>query len=255
MKNARKVLLIGGSGTLGSSIINSKVFKNLDYPTKKKLNLLKRQNIKKFLKKKYYLIINCAALARMKECEKNPTEAVKMNIYGTWNLIQEILNYEKKNKNKVKLIHISTDGVYPSTKGNYSEKDILQPYNIYGWTKLYSESIVKNLKNFVIIRTRFFDKNKIKFNTAATDIFTSMIEVEKLVNEIKNISLTNFVGELNVGGKRKSDFNNYKKYKPTIKPCLRKNILKSINLDLAQDASMNLSLFKKLKRGLWKSIH
>ena len=191
----------------------------------------------------------------MKECEKNPTEAVKMNIYGTWNLIQEILNYEKKNKNKVKLIHISTDGVYPSTKGNYSEKDILQPYNIYGWTKLYSESIVKNLKNFVIIRTRFFDKNKIKFNTAATDIFTSMIEVEKLVNEIKNISLTNFVGELNVGGKRKSDFNNYKKYKPTIKPCLRKNILKSINLDLAQDASMNLSLFKKLKRGLWKSIH
>jgi len=66
LKRKNKILLIGGSGTLGSSIIKSKSFKNLESPTKKKLNLLKRDCIKKFLNKEYSLIINCAAMARMK---------------------------------------------------------------------------------------------------------------------------------------------------------------------------------------------
>ena len=95
------------------------------------------------------------------------------------------MSYEAISKKKIKLIHISTDGVYPSTKGNYSENSSLKPYNVYGWTKLCSEYIVKMLQNYIIIRTRFFDKTKIRFNTAATDIFTSMIEVNKLAKEIK----------------------------------------------------------------------
>ena len=66
-------------------------------------------------------------------------------------------NYKTNSKNSIKLIHISTDGVYPSIKGNYKENSYLKPYNIYGWTKLCSENIVKSLKNFVIIRTRFFE--------------------------------------------------------------------------------------------------
>ena len=66
----KKALLIGGSGTLGSAIIKSKLFKNIDSPPKRNLNLLKKSSINKFLKKKYDLIINCAALARMRECEK-----------------------------------------------------------------------------------------------------------------------------------------------------------------------------------------
>lgn len=243
----KKVLLIGGSGTLGSAIIKSKIFENIHYPSKKKLNLLKRSSIKKFLKKKYDLVINCAANARMKECEKNPIKAIKINVFGTLNLIIELAKYQINSKNKIKLIHISTDGVYPSTKGNYKESSYLEPYNVYGWTKLCSENIVKSLKNFVIIRTRFFDKTNIRFNTAATDIFTSMIELQNLVKEIKKISLLKFIGIVNVGDKRRSDFNNYKKYKKNIKPCKRKDILNSLDFKIAKDASMDLSLFKRLK--------
>ena len=79
MTKVKKVLLIGGEGTLGSSIVKSKVFKNLDRPKKKDLNLLKESSINKFLKNRYNLIINCAAVARMKECEKNPFKAIKFN--------------------------------------------------------------------------------------------------------------------------------------------------------------------------------
>jgi len=243
----KKVLLIGGDGTLGSSIVKLKIFKDLEAPPKKKLNLLKRISIKKSLKEGYHLIINCAAIARMKECEKNPHKAINVNVFGTLNLVKEIMSYEAISKKKIKLIHISTDGVYPSTKGNYSENSSLKPYNVYGWTKLCSEYIVKMLQNYIIIRTRFFDKTKIRFKTAATDIFTSMIEVNKLVKEIKNISSTDFVGLVNIGERRRSDFLNYKKFKHNIKPCSRDDILKDLNFEIAKDASMNLNLFKKIK--------
>lgn len=247
MTRVKKVLLIGGGGTLGSSIIRSKIFQDLDAPKKKDLNLLKKSSINKFLKNEYNLIINCAAIARMKECEKNPSRAAKINIFGTLNLVKEIIKYEINFKKKTKLIHISTDGVYPSTKGNYSENSSLKPYNVYGWTKMCSESIVKVLNNYIIIRTRFFDKTTIRFNTAATDIFTSMIEVQNLAKEIKYISLKNFIGVINIGGKRRSDFENYKKFKPNIIPCKRKDIIKHLNFEIAKDASMNLSILKKLK--------
>ena len=246
MKN--KVLLIGGEGNLGSAIIRSKIFVNLDHPKKKKLNILNKSTIQKFLKKNYNLIINCAAIARMRECEKNPNKAIKVNILGTLNLAKEIINYEINFKKKIKLIHISTDGVYPSTTGNYAENSLLKPYNVYGWTKLCPEFIVKKLRNYVIIRTRFFDKRNIRFNTAATDIFTSMIEVQNLVKEIKSISTKNFVGIVNIGDKRNSDFENYKKFKPNIKPCKRKNIVKDLHFKIAKDASMNLNLLKKIKK-------
>ena len=250
MTKNNKVLLIGGTGTLGTSIRRSKIFRNLDSPKKKKLNLLKKKNIQKFLKKKYNLIINCAAMARMKSCEKNPIKAIKVNIFGTLNLVKEIINYEIHYKKKIKIIHISTDGVYPSVKGNYSENSTLKPYNVYGWTKLCSETLIKMLTNYVIVRTRFFNQKKIRFNTAAIDIFTSMLEVENLVKEIKKISSTNFVGIINVGKKRESDFSNYKKFKPNIKPCKRKDIVKKLSFKIAKDASMNLELLNKLKRTL-----
>jgi dTDP-4-dehydrorhamnose reductase len=238
-----KVLLIGGSGNLGAALKKSKLFKKIDSPQKKNLNLLNIPSINKFLNKKYSIIINCAAMARMTECEKKPNKAFQVNVIGTLNLVKAINKYKKN----IRLIHISSDAVYPSTKGNYSEKSVLKPYNFYGWTKLCSELIVKKLKNYVVIRTRFFNKNNIRFDTAATDIFTSMIEVKDLAKEIRKISLKNFIGVINIGNKKKSDFDNYKKYSKAIKPCLRKDITKHLSFKIAKDASMNLGLLKKLK--------
>ena len=157
------------------------------------------------------------------------------------------MSYQSHHKKKIKLIHISTDGVYPSAKGNYFENSKPKPYNVYGWTKYCSETLVKMLENYVVIRTRFFDKTNIRFNTAATDIFTSMMEVQNLVKEIKYMSLKKFNGVINIGEKRRSDFENYKKFNPNIKPCKRKDIIKDLSFEIAKDASMNLNLFKKIE--------
>ncbi len=58
---------------------------------------------------------------------------------------------EKKEKGgNIRFVYISTDGVYVGTKGNYSEEDETAPYNIYGWTKLGGELVVRALPNFCV---------------------------------------------------------------------------------------------------------
>ena len=63
-----------------------------------------------------------------------------------------------------------------------------------------SEQVVKKLKKYIIIRTRFFNKSKIRFKTAATDIYTSMIEVQELVKKL-NLFRKKFIGIVNIGDK------------------------------------------------------
>ena len=48
----KSILLIGGSGNLGSKILNSNFFKKIYSPKKKELDLLNRNSISKTIKKK-----------------------------------------------------------------------------------------------------------------------------------------------------------------------------------------------------------
>ena len=243
--NKNKLLIIGGTGNLGKSLKKNIFFKGSYFPRKNKLNLLKKSQIKKFIsEKKIKLIINTAAIARMRDCENNKSLAYKTNVIGCRNIVNSI---KEINKN-IKLIHISTDGVYPSISGNYKEKSKLKPYNYYGQTKLKAEKIVKDLKNYLIIRTRFFNKKKIIFKTAAVDSFTSAIEVTKLVNIIKILITKNTSGIINVGGKRISDYNLYKKYKKNIRKCKRYEIQNEINFKISKDASLNCDILKKIMK-------
>jgi len=238
-----RILLTGGSGTLGGAILNSGLFKNIYHPTRKELNILDSKKLKRFIKqKKSNLIIHCAALARMRECESNIDKAIKINIEGTLNIINVINKLGLRKKTK--LIYISSDAVYAGTHGNYSETDTVQPLNIYGWTKAASEYIVKTLDSYLIIRTRFFNKDKIPFKYSAHNIYTSSIEVNKLALIIYKLAKRNSNGIINVGEKKISDYNNYKKFKKKIKPCTKNKIFKNINFKIANNASLNI---KKLK--------
>ena len=248
MKN-RKILLIGGTGNLGSKIIKSNIFNNLIAPKRQELDLLNPKKIEKILSKnQFHLIINCASMARMKKCEKNIGQAINNNILGTFNLVGEILKYEKKIKKKLKLVYISSDAVYPSNKGNYKEESNLGPYNNYGWTKLSAEFLVRMISEHIIIRTRFYDKEKINYKYSASDIFTSQIEVSLLPKYINYLINDNFKGIINIGGIKISDFKLYKKINSNLKPFKRKNLIKKLNFQIAKDASLNLKLFKKIKK-------
>lgn len=235
-----RILLTGGTGTLGRAIINSGLFKNLYAPSSRLVDILNYKKLKKFIyKKKINLIIHCAALARIRECEKNPSKAINVNINGTLNIIKAI------NKKKIKLIYISSDAVYESLHGNYSETSAIKPYNIYGWTKAAAEFLVQTLDNYLIIRTRFFNKDKIFFKYSATNIYSSSIEVTKLVLIIYKLLKKKVFGIINIGEKKISDYDNYKKYNPKLKQCKKNKIFKEINFKIGTNSSLNISKLKK----------
>jgi len=236
------ILLTGGSGNLGSEIIKSKKFNNLLFPSKKKLNITNFFNVKDFLiKNNINKIIHCACLARMKECEKFKKKAFFINVKGTKNFVEVINKYHLK----IRFIYISSDAVYSGKNGNYSEKSICKPVNYYGLTKYLAEKEVKKLKNYLIIRTRFFNKKRIKFKYSAIDSFSSTLEVSKLIKYIKYLTNLNYIGTLNVGSKKISDYNAYKKFKK-IKPCLRNRIISKLNFKISSDASMNCKNFRRI---------
>jgi hypothetical protein len=58
------------------------------------------------------------------------------------------------------------------------------PYNFYGWTKLIGEGLVKFIENHIIIRTRFFDKNKTIFGVGAPSRASTLINYLSLDQDI-----------------------------------------------------------------------
>lgn len=243
-----RVLLTGASGNLGSHVLKSGRFGKIIAPTHSEMDITDAASVEKFFSKNdFNAVVHCAAMARAGECEKEPKKAVLVNITGTANLVAATLRKEAETGRQIRFIHISTDGVYQSTKGGYSEKDEASPYNRYGWTKLGGEAAVNVLEDFCVIRTRFFDPKNIKYDTYATDSYTSIIPVEELTKAIAFMMESDFTGTINVGGERVSDYDAFRSYKPSIKPCKIAEIQQRTPFRLSNDASMNVSLWNKIR--------
>lgn len=246
--NYKNILLTGASGELGKAIASSGIFPSILAPSRQTLGITKPGTIAKFFdNNKFDAVIHCAAMARLKECEENPAKAIETNIIGTSNLVNEVINKEKESREKIRFIHISTDGVYPGIDGNYSEKDKTMPYNTYGWTKLGAECAVNALSNFCIIRTSFFDPENIKFEDAASDAYSSKVPINYIVKAILTLLNSGFTGTINVGKERRSDYEHYREFKPEIKKCRLADIKETISFRMYKDASMDISLWRKIE--------
>ena len=234
-----RILLLGGSGKLGQKIIESGVLHNLFSPGRDLFDLKNKQSIDDLLLScKPSHIINCAALARRKICEKDPKSAISNNIIGTANLVNSVLDFSGLGK-EPRLIHISTDAVYHCSNGNYDEDDPTIPICNYGWSKLGAESSIRLLKDSLIVRTRFYDPDQIPFDDAANDIYTSSISILKLVDYLHRLLFSNYVGVINVGEKRESDYKKYKYHKPQLIMSDLNSIKKESSLPFCGDYSLS----------------
>ena len=79
------------------------------------------------------IILNLSGLTNVDYCERNPDLAYAINVEGVENLI---------NNFNGPIIHISSDYVFNGEDGPYDENDKTNPLNVYGSTKLRSESIL-----------------------------------------------------------------------------------------------------------------
>ncbi len=149
------------------------------------------------------VIINCAAHTNVDACETQWDLAYKINAVGPRNLSIAAA------KEDVKLIHVSTDYVFPGTNPKpLTEFDEVGPISAYGKTKLEGENFVKEFstKHF-IFRTAWlygdgknFVKTMLKLSeshdeiTVVSDQFGSPTSAAELAKMIRFLEPTENYG-------------------------------------------------------------
>jgi len=93
------------------------------------------------------VIVNAAAYTNVDGCEREKGRAFLVNAIGARNVAIAAKEVGAK------LVHISTDYVFDGTKDTpYFEYDPPKPINVYGWSKLVGEQMVKeqNPRSFIL---------------------------------------------------------------------------------------------------------
>jgi UDP-N-acetylglucosamine 4,6-dehydratase len=196
--NNKKIMIIGGTGALGKTLIkryNDKnhilvfsrdehkhvnlknKYPNISYQigdVKDKDSLL--QVINEY---KPNIIINTAALKHVPVCEENPYESVKTNIIGHRNLIDcvQLSNHELET-----LIFISTDKA-------------CKPINVYGMCKAISERLYIDYANkqskIKVVLCRY--GNVLESTGSVIPFFQKLLESGKKTLPITDKRMTRFV--------------------------------------------------------------
>ena len=164
----KKIIVTGGSGFIGSNLVNYLIKKrcfviNLDkltYSSNKYNNELRNNrnykhfkvdivNQKKLIglinKFKPKAIFNLAAETHVDRSIDGPKNFIHSNIIGTFNILESLRFLQKKGI-KPKLIHISTDEVYGDIKKNFrsNENDRYEPSSPYSASKASADHLVKS---------------------------------------------------------------------------------------------------------------
>ena len=193
-----KSLITGGSGILGTEL--KKFFPDSLFPSHSELDITNHEMVfDYFSKNEFDSIIHAAAMTSVRQCESEKKLSWDTNVVGTKNLVDATTEFRSNSK----FIYLSTACVFDGHDGMYKESSIPSPENFYALTKLIGEQQIKNLKNYLIIRTNFVGKQKWVYPKAFTDRFGTYLFAENVASGIKEIFDTNIEGTIHIVGDRK----------------------------------------------------
>ena len=166
----KKIIITGGSGFIGSNLVNYFLKKNyfvinidkLSYSGNKynqkntnqknyffiKSDINNRKKIiETFNRFKPSIVFNLAAETHVDRSIDGPAPFIHSNINGVFNLLESIRFYNKISKKKIKLIHISTDEVYGDVLDKSKRANENYPYlpsSPYAASKASADHLVKS---------------------------------------------------------------------------------------------------------------
>jgi dTDP-4-dehydrorhamnose reductase len=147
-----KIYLAGATGQLGE-YLKFKIKKKKNYKLfDTKIDLSKKKSFLFLKKLNPDVIINCAGLSSVEDCELNYKKALRLN----YSIPKNLNNFCIK-ENKY-LIHFSTDHLYDSF--NNTENDV-KLLNNYAKSKFRGEKTV-DISKFLVLRINFFGHYKKK---------------------------------------------------------------------------------------------
>lgn len=253
----KRILITGASGMLGATLVNelSKTFDvyatgNTDFKESYK-NYLKfdlgSQSYEQLINwSKPDVIVHCAAITNGNYCNLNPKEAFDINGISLNKII-------KSTSDKVKIIYISSDAVFPSKTHMAKEIDPVFPENVYGKSKEIGEFYLLNSNRlYTIIRTTIvgFNLNSTKSSFIEwiltsvkknkeiglfDDVIFTPISIYQLSNEINFLITENQIKSevLHISGVEKTS-----KYNFGI------NLINALNLSTDKIKSSSILAFK-----------
>ena len=166
----KKVVVTGGSGFIGSNFVKfllkkkyivinvdklsysanpynlREINKNRNYRFFK-VDINNKNRIFKILNKfKPMAVFNLAAETHVDRSIDSPKSFINSNILGVYNLLEAMNKYLKKNKKKIKLIHVSTDEVYGDIKmGKRSNEEFsYNPSSPYSASKAGADHLIRS---------------------------------------------------------------------------------------------------------------
>ena len=147
-----RILLLGGSGILGSEVLAQLQSENFDYvaPTSVDLDIRNKNHFIKFVSEfKPAWIVNCAAWTNVDGAETSFEEARQINALAVENIgiVADLFD--------CKVVHVSTDYVFDGESSEpYLETSQVHPLNKYGESKLQGErSLLAVLPSAYVVRT------------------------------------------------------------------------------------------------------
>jgi len=187
-----KVLILGATGQLGSALC-SVLATELEViaATRKEFDITDLTATRSFiLATEPDVVINPAAYTDVDGCEKEREKAFLVNAIGARNVAIAAREVGAK------LVHISTDYVFDGSKdGPYVEYDPPHPLNVYGWSKLMGEQMVReqNPRSF-ILRVAWL------YSSSRKNFVKTMLRLAKEREEIRVVSdqrgTPTFVGDV-----------------------------------------------------------
>ncbi len=127
------------------------------------------------------IVVNCAALTRVDECEIHPDRAHLVNAELPGQLAAACA------ARGARFIHISTDSVFDGERGGYTEDDVPGALNSYAQSKLAGETAVReSYEDALILRTNFIGLSESGMSGLA-DWIASSLEAGKRINGFTDV--------------------------------------------------------------------